>query len=120
MEYQQKLDQYTKNLTNSNYIIEITKCCDYGEFVIIDKNATLSEFYDKVSRQFECRDVKGLYIKTNSPILANSKINVPMTGLIKIKEFIATHHENMRPVYGIPNPVVYKIYLDDGHSHAAH
>ena len=117
MEYQNKIDQYTKNLPNLNYIIEITKCCEYGEFVIIDKNASLSELYDKVSKQFECRDVKGLYIKNIIPILANVKINVPMTGLIKIKEFIATNHEIMRPIYGIPNPVVYRIYLDDGHTH---
>ena len=115
MEYQNKIDQYTKNIPNKNYIIEITKCCEYGEFVIIDKDATLLELVDKISKQFECRDIKGLYIK--SLLASNVKIPVPITSLIKIRDFIATNHENMRPVYGMPHPVVYRIYLDDGHAH---
>jgi len=120
MDFKNKLDQHTKNLPNQNYIIEITKCCEYGEFVIIDKNATLLELYDKVSKQFECRDIKSLYITQQLPAVPNVpnvKICLPMTSLIKLKEFIATNHELMRPIYGMPSPVVYKIYLDDGHMH---
>jgi hypothetical protein len=48
-------------------------------------------------------------------------IPVPMSSLKKVREFvyenISPESRNMKPVYPIPLPVVYRIYLDDGHCH---
>ena len=56
-----------------------------------------------------CRDKTGKYIP------------VPMSSLKKVREFvyenISGESRNLVPIYPIPMPVVYRIYLDDGHCH---
>ena len=48
-------------------------------------------------------------------------IHIPPSGLTKISDFIYEHispeTRNLRPIYDLPAPVVYRIYLDDGHCH---
>ena len=48
-------------------------------------------------------------------------IPVPMSSLKKVREFvyenISAESRNLVPIYPIPIPVVYRIYLDDGHCH---
>ena len=48
-------------------------------------------------------------------------IQVPISSLKRVREFVfentAKEPRNLEPVYPIPFPVVYKIYLDDGHCH---
>ena len=56
-----------------------------------------------------CRDKTGKYIP------------VPMSSLKTIRQFvyenISGESRNLVPIYPIPIPVVYRIYLDDGHCH---
>ncbi len=48
-------------------------------------------------------------------------ISVPVSSLTTVKEFVfnntAKEPRNLEPVYKIPFPVVYRVYLDDGHCH---
>ena len=48
-------------------------------------------------------------------------IPIPITSLTTLKEFVyentARGPRNLEPVYPLPSPVVYRIYLDDGHCH---
>lgn len=48
-------------------------------------------------------------------------IPVPMSSLKTIRQFvyenISAESRNLVPIYPIPIPVVYRIYLDDGHCH---
>lgn len=48
-------------------------------------------------------------------------IPVPVSSLTTVKEFVfnntAKEPRNLEPVYKIPFPVVYRVYLDDGHCH---
>lgn len=48
-------------------------------------------------------------------------IPVPVSSLTTVKEFVfnntAKEPRNLEPVYKIPFPVVYRVYLDDGHYH---
>lgn len=48
-------------------------------------------------------------------------IFIPVSSLITIKEFVfdntAKEPRNLEPIYPLPTPVVYRIYLDDGHCH---
>ena len=52
---------------------------------------------------------------------ADKYVPVPMSSLKKVREFvyenISPESRNLNPVYPIPLPVVYRIYLDDGHCH---
>jgi hypothetical protein len=54
-------------------------------------------------------------------IKTDKYIPVPMSSLKKVREFvyenISAESRNLKPVYPIPLPVVYRIYLDDGHCH---
>jgi hypothetical protein len=46
---------------------------------------------------------------------------IPISSLTRISEFIfentAKEPRNLEPIYPLPLPVVYRIYLDDGHCH---
>ena len=48
-------------------------------------------------------------------------IPVPISSLKSVRDFIfsntAKEPRNLEPIYPIPFPVVYRIYLDDGHCH---
>lgn len=36
-EYNIKLNSYIKNISTSKYLIELTKCCNYSEFLTVYK-----------------------------------------------------------------------------------
>ena len=48
-------------------------------------------------------------------------IPISVSSLTTIKEFVfnntAMEPRNLEPIYPLPSPVVYRIYLDDGHCH---
>jgi hypothetical protein len=80
-------------------------------------------------------DNKNMNINTNNNNTNNSNNNsnnncckkpdnlipVPVSSLTTVKEFVfnntAKEPRNLEPVYKIPFPVVYRVYLDDGHCH---
>jgi hypothetical protein len=139
--YNKKLNEYTSELPGRMYIFEITKFCGYSTFVCMYKDETLTDLYTRVSHHFCCRNIKGLYIKndlyrhvvnnSNNSINNTTKncccfdknmyIPVPITSVTRLKEFVfenaAREPRNLEPVYPLPSPVVYRIYLDDGHCH---
>jgi hypothetical protein len=57
----------------------------------------------------------------NCCIHKGNLIQVPLSGLTTISEFIfhniSPETRNLTPIYDLPAPVVYRIYLDDGHCH---
>lgn len=108
--YDEHLGNLMKQLPNTKYIFEITKCCNYSTFVLVNKRATLLDLYKEVSIWFECKTVKELYIVSNS-----EKHTIPITEMVQLKDYI--YSQNMKPIYPVPNKVVYRIYLDDGHTH---
>jgi hypothetical protein len=48
-------------------------------------------------------------------------IQVPISSLKSVRDFVfsntAKEPRNLEPIYSLPLPVVYRIYLDDGHCH---
>jgi len=61
---------------------------------------------------------------TNNCCCLNKKDNlipISISSLTRISEFIfentAKEPRNLEPIYPLPLPVVYRIYLDDGHCH---
>ena len=43
---------------STTYIFEVSKICGYSEFVLINKDESVLDFYKSVSHQFQCRDIK--------------------------------------------------------------
>jgi len=111
--YDDHINNLIKQIPNTKFIFEITKCCMYSTFVLVNKKGTLIDLYKEVSNYFECRTMKGLFIV--SPTGENQTI--PMTDITTIREYIHLHPTFFVPIYPVPNGVVYRIYLDDGHIH---
>lgn len=111
--YDTKLNDLFRQFPNNKYVFEITKCCNYSTFVLVNKQGTLLDLYKEVSIWFECRTLNKLYLKSPN----DEMISIPMTDIISIKEYIRTKQTLFTPIYPIPNWVVYRIYLDDGHTH---
>jgi hypothetical protein len=111
------------------------------------KDETINDLYNRVSHHFSCKDIKGLYIdnhlykyiddvkktelsnnssSSNDCCCCCSKkrelcIPISVSSVTTIKEFVfnntAREPRNLEPIYQLPSPVVYRIYLDDGHCH---
>ena len=141
--FNKKFYEFNTELPGRMYIFEITKFCGYSTFIYMYKDETINDLYNRVSHHFSCKDIKGLYIdnnlykyiddakknelsNNNSNACCCSKkkdwcIHIPLSSLTTIKEFIfyntAKEPRNLEPIYPLPSPVVYRIYLDDGHCH---
>lgn len=141
-----KLNEYIIESPGRMYIFEITKLCGYSTFIFMYKDETIFDLFNRVSHHFGCRDIKGLYIDSylNKNLNKNSNnddsnkkekehnhnchhkkieqlIPIPFSSLVTVREFVfnntAKEPRNLEPIYAIPFPVVYRIYLDDGHCH---
>lgn len=110
--YDEHFSSFLKQLPNEKYVFEVTKCCNYSTFVLVNKRGTLLDLYKEVSNWFECKTVKALYLLDDEE---EHRTTIPMTDVVSIKDFISTNA--LRPIYPVPNWVVYRIYLDDGHLH---
>ena len=143
-DFHKKLNEYIIESPGRMYIFEISKFCGYSTFIFMYKDETMLDLYNRISHHFGCNDIKGLYInnhlnkdKKGQDTNNNSNNNVckcscctdklekyvqvPISSLKRVREFIfentAKEPRNLEPVYQMPFPVVYKIYLDDGHCH---
>lgn len=112
-EYDDRLTDLIKQLPNTKYVFEVTKCCNYSTFVLVNKRGTLLDLYKEVSIWFECRTIQQLYLLTPD----GDEVSIPMTDVYSIKDYIQANISLFAPIYPIPNWVVYRIYLDDGHTH---
>jgi hypothetical protein len=141
-DYYKRVYEYNTEVQARMYIFEITKFCGYSTLIYMYKNETMADLYNRISYHFGCKNIKGLYIesylyKNNSCISDVNKnqnnqkcgcldktdkyILIPISSLTRISEFIfentAKEPRNLEPIYPLPLPVVYRIYLDDGHCH---
>jgi hypothetical protein len=115
--YKSKIDEYINHIPNAHYILEITKCCNYSEFMVIHKDVTLCDLYKSVSIGFQL-PVNRLYvIHSNSP---STKMLIPNNANVTLRNLITSNSFYFKPVYPIEAKVVYKIYYDDGHCHSDH
>ena len=116
-QYENKLNEYVCGLSNENYIFEITKLCGYGCFLPVNKNVSLVDLHNTVSLYFQ-RDIIELFFLN---CVTNEKIKVPITSQSRIRDFLCLHNSGasptIKPIYPVPCQIVYKLYLDDGHTH---
>lgn len=123
-----KINYYTSRLSSTHRFIEITKCCGYSEIHPILKDASLTDLYCEVRRIFQCHQKCELYIKVVDPELRNMSCQCDDILVLRHIDphdakntFIQLMGEHrVQPIYALPDPVVYRIYLDDGHRHDDH
>ncbi len=117
--YQDKHDEYMRNITNLMFTFEVTKCCGYSTFVSVYKNQTLLDLYSNIIQHFGNIEIKQLYFISPE----NERIMVPISTQT-VSEFVRTNvicnPIRLIPIYDLPKPVIYKIFLDDGHCNENH
>jgi len=115
--YHDKLNEHITEMHSRMFTFEVTKYCGYSTFIFMYKDETLIDLYNRVSHHFGLMDIKKLFIKI--PNYDDDDITVPITGLKTIRSFIndqiCCNPVKMVPLYNLPAPVVYRIYLDDGY-----
>ena len=120
IDYTTNMNTYINSIIpNTSYIIQVSKICGYSEFLFIFKCSTLIDLYKYVSIQFSCNDIKRLFIKNEK---TNTTRTIPITDKITMQQFVVLINKGndeikgmLTPVYPLPHPVVYRVYLDDGH-----
>ena len=76
--YIEKYNSFIKYIPYNNYFFEVTKLCNYSEFLMINKKSTLLDLYKSVSIQFECENINRLFIKDEN---AYEEILIPKTNI---------------------------------------
>jgi hypothetical protein len=123
-----KINYYTSRLTATHRFIEITKCCGYSEIHPILKDASLTDLYSEVRRIFQCHTKCELFIKVADPEFANMGCSCEHNFVLRRIDPVDAKNtfiqlmgaQRVQPIYSLPDPVVYRIYLDDGHRHDDH
>ena len=118
--FKNRMDEFIGKMPDNMYIFEITKLCGYGMFVVVYKNATISELFKNISNIFGNVTENQLFFRNEE---TKDKYIIPKTDFFSVKDLIAKFRESpslknaIKPVYELPAPVVYRIYYDDGHVH---
>ena len=114
--YNGLLSTHLKQLSNTMFTFELTKCCNYSTFVFLYKEDRLCDLFLQVAKHFGCKTLVSLYIIGQE----GEKVLIPFNSHTTLREYIFEQQNILKPVYDIPLPVVYRIYLDDGHKHDDH
>ena len=93
-----------------------TKCCNYSTLVFLYKEDKVSDLFLQVAKHFGCKTLASLYILGQE----GERIIIPFNSSTTLREYIFEQQNILKPIYDIPLPVVYRIYLDDGHKHDDH
>ena len=115
--YQEKMNDYINSINNLMYTFEITKCCNYSTFINIYKDESLADLYKKVAFHFACEVVELFFISPNSDHIRVPLSNIPVFKFVR--DNITCNPLRLIPIYPLPNPVVYRLYLNDGY-HCSH
>ena len=111
--YQDKYEEFIRNVNNIMFTFEVTKCCGYSTFVTIYKNQTLIDLYSNIIHHFGNIQIRDLYFLTPE----NEHISIPISNL-SVAEFVRSNivcsPVKLVPVYDLPRPVIYKLILNDG------
>ncbi len=100
-------------MTSLMYTFQITKLCGYSVFITIYKTETLIDLYKHIIDHFGSSEIRELFFYAPS----GERIKVPISKTIVsdfVRDKIICNPVKLEPIYPLPNPVIYRIYLDDG------
>jgi len=113
-QYNDKLNEYIRNMNNIMYTLEVTKCCGYSSFITVYKNETLCHLYSTIIEHFNLKSLKEVYFYPPN----GCRVKIPLSNksiTAFVKEHILCEPVKLVPIYPLPNPIVYRLYIDDGH-----
>jgi hypothetical protein len=105
-------ERFFKSIFNQHYLLQITKCCDHFEWIPILKTYTCLDLYRYLRTFFENPKVLRLFAKDEF----GNKLEISESDCT-MKQLIFTNGNFFKPVYPLPHQVVYRIFIDDGHTH---
>ena len=113
--YNDLLSRHLKEIPNIMFTFEVAKCCNYSTLVFLYKEDMLCDLFLQVAKHFGCQKLASLYMLDEN----DNKVQIPFNSRMTLSEFILvqTNAHIFKPIYDLPMPVVYRIYLDDGHGH---
>jgi hypothetical protein len=115
--YNELISNYLKEIPSKMFSFELTKCCNYSTLVFLFKEDKLSDLFLQVAKHFGCPNLISLYILDSE----GQKMLIPFNSSTLVKDFVFEHTQAnnriLKPIYNVPLPVVYRIYIDDGHTH---
>jgi hypothetical protein len=115
--YNQLVSNHLKEIPGKMFTFELTKCCNYSTLVFLYKEDKVCDLFIQVAKHFGSQNLVSLYLLDQQ----GQKVLVPFNSNRLIKDFIFEYTQSnnriLKPIYDIPLPVVYRIYIDDGHSH---
>ena len=109
--FQENKDRFFNSLVHNYYILELTKCCNYTEWITVLKSNTISEVYRIIKEILSNQNIR-LFVKDQH----NNVLHINESDLT-IRQLMISNGTFFTPVYSLPNPVIYKIHVDDGHNH---
>jgi len=110
--YEEKMNEHLSSIRNLMYTFEITKCCGYSTFVTIYKDESLADLYKKVAYHFSSEVVELYFL---SPLNVHNRVPLSNTPVFKfVRDNIICNPVLLTPIYPIPCPIVYRLYLNDG------
>jgi|SaaInlV_150m_DNA_3_1039698.scaffolds.fasta_scaffold95332_1 hypothetical protein len=106
--FKEHYEHYLHGLSSNKFGILVTKYCGYDFFIVIHKHSTLFELYRHI--ELETGD--------NKFTLHVDHIELPKSNDLLSNYMLRLRNEKLiEPVYKMPDPVVYRIMIDDGHKH---
>jgi hypothetical protein len=113
--YNDLITSHLKEIPNKMFTFELTKCCNYSTLVFLYKEDMVSDLFLQAAKHFGCQKLVSLYLLDEQ----GQRVLVPFNSHTTLKEFIfeQANQRILKPIYDVPLPVVYRIYLDDGHHH---
>ena len=104
--YNKKRDDFFRLTTNYQYIFEVTKCCGYGEWVTVHKDAPLSRLYENIQRQISGLKTLNLYAIDEN----GGRFEIPCDWDCCVRKLITSNSSVFRPIYPLPATAIYRIY----------
>jgi hypothetical protein len=117
MNFQEKKERYMNIMYEYQYIFEIKKCCEYTEWITVYKNRSINDLYNNLYTQFYHPHNNKLFLYIMNE---NGEKKLLEKSDELIKDYIRKNQEYFKPIYPLPDWIVYPLYLDDGSCHKDH
>jgi hypothetical protein len=112
--FSEKLDNYYKHIKSNCVWIELTKCCGFSTFISVYKMSKLADIYNNARCHLSNICIQKLYVMDGM----GNKLVIPSSVMgtgdadICINDFLNLNRAFFRPLYPLPNDVVYKVYIE--------
>lgn len=106
--FSEYMHEYVLSMDNTFILFKINKCCQYSQLLPVYRRGTLADLHQSVYHHFGFF-IPDIYVLKEE----NVKIGIPNDQTILIRDFIKDHVSSFKPVFPVPDKVVYNIYFGE-------